>query len=457
MLCLENLRRSADWIRWVGYVSLLSTGLTGCYLGGESCVPEDGEESWCSGNTRISCAEDGGDGYVIRKHDCRDEGGVCREGECVLRHVDCGDDQQSICVDDAVYRCSENRALSLSPDRCSSQGLQCFEESSGDQRVAFCAVSPLQACPPSADFCEGSVLAKCNSYGFVEEKTDCMALTAECLQNGDVAGCVSPKCDAELSPSSSSCDGAELVWCRYGVREDLSCGSDASCVEVAGRAWCSSQPDPSAVRWVPVAGGSFEYWPGYDNPDESVAPQSVVLDDFEILATEVTHAQFLLCEGVGQCQGGYILPPGVPYPRVDFPVTVEVSDALAFCAFLDADLPTDIEWQYLARNFGGPDPYPWGNEAPDCSRAILAEDIEQLGCGAGGPQVPCSRPTDVVSDGVCDVVGNVQEYTHWPQPEGTFVTSGYDYRTTQSDIPTPLRRPFFSIGPGVGFRCVKRN
>jgi formylglycine-generating enzyme required for sulfatase activity len=107
-----------------------------------------------------------------------------------------------------------------------------------------------------------------------------------------------------------------------------------------------------------------------------------------------------------------------PLGRENWAVTCMGWDAArSFCKFSGGDLPTEVQWEHVATVVGSPRKrrYPWGNEAPDCSRSVY--DREQVEHAAGecddlpkGPRPPSESELDVTPIGVRRMFGNVQEW-----------------------------------------------
>src|SRR6185436_2995802 len=54
-----------------------------------------------------------------------------------------------------------------------------------------------------------------------------------------------------------------------------------------------------------------------------------------------------------------------PMGREDFPITcITYASARAFCRWLGGDLPTEVQWEYVAMDAGRPfqTPFPWGGD-----------------------------------------------------------------------------------------------
>lgn len=98
----------------------------------------------------------------------------------------------------------------------------------------------------------------------------------------------------------------------------------------------------------------------------------------------------------------FVGPPIYPEGQELYPVTnISWQDAAAFCAWRDARLPTEAEWEYAAR---GPQGllYPWGDE-PRAAQANIANTL------AGTAPVG-SFPESISPFGLLDMAGNVWEW-----------------------------------------------
>jgi formylglycine-generating enzyme required for sulfatase activity len=88
--------------------------------------------------------------------------------------------------------------------------------------------------------------------------------------------------------------------------------------------------------------------------------------------------------------------------------------AQALCRFLGGDLPSHAEWEYAAAVAGRParTEFAWGDQQPDCSRAVYGRGAGA--CGGDGPAPVDALPWaagDVTPLGVVGMGGNVAEWT----------------------------------------------
>jgi formylglycine-generating enzyme required for sulfatase activity len=175
----------------------------------------------------------------------------------------------------------------------------------------------------------------------------------------------------------------------------------------ARRATSAAAPScpPGSVR---VEGGTFA---------ESKRGVSVTIGALCVGAHEVTVDEFARCASQGRCAPAH---DTARWPladeasltaaseacnarhqgRGDHPVNcVDWAQADAYCAFVGMRLPTDEEWEWLAR--GGPrgSAYPWGDEPPTAARVCAARDET------------CAATTSATSGEVAGLLGNVWEWT----------------------------------------------
>jgi len=152
------------------------------------------------------------------------------------------------------------------------------------------------------------------------------------------------------------------------------------------------------LEWVTIPGGSFLL--GSDeNPNEKPRHR-VTVKSFQIAKTEVTNEQYRKCVDAGRCTKGDFEPLGD-----DYPVTgVDWAQAKNFAEWAGGRLPSEAEWEYAARGGGLDRGYPWGDDEATCATAVID--------GCGGQAAPvCSKPAGNSVQGLCDMAGNVWEWT----------------------------------------------
>jgi formylglycine-generating enzyme required for sulfatase activity len=158
---------------------------------------------------------------------------------------------------------------------------------------------------------------------------------------------------------------------------------------------------------VRIPGGTFLRRP-YQGADATEEPVPVAVRSFLMDKHEVTNgrfARFLAATAAPAVPGllhdgkEWIAAPGLE----QHPVTAATGrGATAFAAWAGARIPTADEWMKAA---GGPGGllYPWGDAAPDGSRALFG------GPPATGPAPVGSRPAGASPYGCLDMAGNVYD------------------------------------------------
>src|SRR5262249_19229476 len=127
---------------------------------------------------------------------------------------------------------------------------------------------------------------------------------------------------------------------------------------------------------------------------------AVLVRAFRIDRTEVTVEAYAACIAARACT----TPPDFHPERARRPVAhVTWAQALAYCRFRGARLPSEAEWELAARGTDGRI-YPGGDEPPDCPRPPLPA------CGAAPADVG-THPSGASPYGVLDLAGNVDEWT----------------------------------------------
>jgi len=212
-----------------------------------------------------------------------------------------------------------------------------------------------------------------------------------------------------------------------------------------------------------IAGGRYTLGDGEHAPLREVALSAFRIDRHEV--TTAQYARFLQATG---------LPHEPEYWQAslagqDLPVIgVSWHDAQAYCQWAGRRLPTDAQWEAAAR---GPDArrYPWGEAAPDPTRARFAvsSDEPYEGLAPVG-----THPAGATDTGVHDLAGNAAEWVADWHAEGIDAAQTLDPKGPDSGSARIVRgggyfdpaerilpsRRFHADpsyrGEDIGFRCA---
>lgn len=181
----------------------------------------------------------------------------------------------------------------------------------------------------------------------------------------------------------------------------------------------------------------------------------------EIMRAEVTAGEFARCIAEGYCPAerlfqGSDCTLGKP-ERSSLPMNCLSYDAAeAYCKWHNARLPLLEEWYAEARARGK---YPWGDDEPSPSRVAEGPGLGKIpDKNTGLPDPPCAHPEGRSESGLCDMVGNLAEWTGDPAPgaappTGVIVVVGFASDSWLHDVG-------HGRGMGahyIGFRCARER
>ena len=178
----------------------------------------------------------------------------------------------------------------------------------------------------------------------------------------------------------------------------------------------SSSPPPQgapfADRWRDVGGGRYPMGSARGEADEAPVHE-VVVPELAVWRTEVTVAEYRACVEASACPRPPIASrPNCNYgkpDRDDHPVNcVDWQQARDFAVWVGGRLPSEAEWEFVARARGQERLYPWGDQPPSCDRAIFGD--AGPGCGRGGTAPVGTSAAGVTPEGIVDLAGNVWEW-----------------------------------------------
>lgn len=318
--------------------------------------------------------------------------------------------------------------------------------------------------------------------------------------------------------SHTTADGRpsdERPWIKdcYGARKGILGRSfiDLAIVEVgtasSSGAWfptrranfigirCAANPLPQTKRanlvWIELPRGNFLMGSTSAGKRNSMPARKLKLLGYQVMRSEATVGQYRSCLKAGKCTEpgtGQNCNWGVD-GREKHPINcVNWYQSKEFCSWIGGRLPSEAEWEYIARDGKTRWLYPWGNQRQTCSNTVFNDRTTGRfdrnstpqrwvydGCAKGSTWEVCTNPKGNNSASVCNLVGNVKEWVEdcW---HGTYAGRPTDNRSWVLDCHeksrvvrgdswqghgvwagSRWRWPADTKLPSIGFRCVRQE
>jgi len=177
----------------------------------------------------------------------------------------------------------------------------------------------------------------------------------------------------------------------------------------------------------------------------ALSPRTISTPLLDMDRFEVTGAAYAACVGAGRCsQVLYDVDDDVAQPMT-------WAQAKAYCTFAGGRLPTEIEWEAVARAPNGR-VYPWDGTTLDCNHALYGA------CNHTGPISVFANTDGLSAFGLSHMAGNLAEWTSdsAPTASGTLPTTrGGGWSSSAGELLTTERVGYLEdTNTLVGTRCV---
>lgn len=125
--------------------------------------------------------------------------------------------------------------------------------------------------------------------------------------------------------------------------------------------------------------------------------------------------------------------------------------AKQFCEWVGGRLPTEKEWQEEATD-NGSRRYPWGDDDLTCDRCVRDEGGN--GCGNDHTWPECSKTHGNSVSGLCDMAGNVEEWTSSQYPSTEIFASNEETKALKGGVAHRNYRYVILVSYANGLRII---
>ncbi|HEY5377265.1 MAG TPA: SUMF1/EgtB/PvdO family nonheme iron enzyme [Polyangiaceae bacterium] len=296
------------------------------------------------------------------------------------------------------------------------------------------------------------------------------------------SGSVQPPQTEQSPPDRIAIPGANV---RFGIDGETAralyqeclripsedCGSDFES-SVFGRSAVASSPQSVRGFEIDTREASNQKFAGFLDSMTNLKPYprdsgGVLLRDANgrALAVVAAEANEVSPYGIERAGQRIIAVPGRELRAANY-LTWRAADS--YCRAQGERLPTELEWELAARGSEERD-YPWGNAVPDCRGMAFAGDVHGCPAQRTAPVNVASSPFDRSPLGVCDLGGNVLEWTasrfssafsadrQRCATTGCAIARGGSFLDRKVWLHSALRSRFnvVDVMDNLGFRCVK--
>lgn len=216
-----------------------------------------------------------------------------------------------------------------------------------------------------------------------------------------------------------------------------------------------------------ISGGKFKMG-NNEGTDREQPEHEIEVKDFKMSKFEVTNAEYAEFVKDANYKAPEHFDNGKPKAgEENLPVSrVSLEDAKAYAAWrskkdnVQYRIPTEMEWEYAARNGSADNLYPWGDKWEENRAVIGSTSLKNVGSAANGAN----------KWGVQDLIGNISEWTDTEfqayengkfnapaDAKGSFVTRGGSYAISSGSKITSATRyyaPPTAKDSRLGFRLV---